>query len=75
MGGAFTNSTDCDVPGVYGIHNMDLGKQNPDNTPWYQFRPNITSYQVPPEIISVVGGSYVIPTPHIQDTSHPRQSD
>lgn len=57
MGGVFTNSTSCDVPNVYGIHNMDLGKQNPDDTPWYQFRSNLTTYKVPDEIISVVGGS------------------
>lgn len=66
IGGVFTNTTMCDVPNVYAMHNMDLGKQNPDSAPWYQFRPNLTTYKVPPEIVSAIGGSYVSPsqTPH-----------
>ncbi|PKY06127.1 hypothetical protein P168DRAFT_317623 [Aspergillus campestris IBT 28561] len=57
IGGVFTNTTMCDVPNVYAMHNMDLGKQNPDSSPWYQFRPNLTTYKVPPEIVSAIGGS------------------
>ncbi|KAE8387033.1 hypothetical protein BDV23DRAFT_186706 [Aspergillus alliaceus] len=57
MGGTYTNSTTCDVPKIYGLHNMYLGKQNPEHAMWARFRPNLTSYQVPSEIISVVGGS------------------
>ncbi|KAE8354609.1 hypothetical protein BDV28DRAFT_156106 [Aspergillus coremiiformis] len=57
MGGTYPNSTDCDVPKVIGMHNMYLGKQNPQNAIWARFRPNITTYQVPTEIISVIGGS------------------
>ncbi|KAF2673245.1 hypothetical protein BT63DRAFT_151080 [Microthyrium microscopicum] len=56
MGGTFPNASTCDAPGVYGFHNMDLGKQNPDNAKWYQFQNNKTSYQVPSEIVAVVGG-------------------
>jgi hypothetical protein len=57
IGGTFPNDTDCDSPLVYGSHNLDLGKQNSDNAQWHAFQPNITSYVVPPEIISKVGGN------------------
>ena len=51
MGGNFTNSTACDVPTIGGQHNLNLG------TKWHQFLPNLTSYSVPPDIISITGGS------------------
>lgn len=57
MGGNFTNSTDCDAADVYGQHNLNLGKENIDEAKWYQYLPNLTSYSVPPEIVSVTGGS------------------
>ncbi|PYI08655.1 hypothetical protein BO78DRAFT_297857, partial [Aspergillus sclerotiicarbonarius CBS 121057] len=57
MGGTFPNSTACDVPQNYGMHNVDLGEQNAEHKKWLRFRPNITTYEVPAEIISVVGGS------------------
>ena len=57
MGGTFPNSTGCDDPTHFGFHSLDLGKQNPQNAMWYIFRSNITTYQVPSEIISVVGGA------------------
>ena len=55
MGGTFENSSQCDVPTLYGFHNMDLGKQS--GSKWAEYRSNITSYKVPSEIIAVVGGS------------------
>ena len=60
MGGNKPNDTDCDAYPIYGLHNMYLGKQNPEDAVWAMFRPNITSYEVPSEIISAVGGSYVL---------------
>ncbi|KAB8266455.1 hypothetical protein BDV30DRAFT_245220 [Aspergillus minisclerotigenes] len=57
MGGTMPNNTDCDIPAIYGMHNMYLGKQNPQDAIWALFRPNLTSYEVPSEIISAVGGS------------------
>lgn len=65
MGGSFTNSTDCDVAPIYGMHNMDLGKQNAVKQSWVKFNLNLTSYKVPSEIISVIGGSYVSSLPNI----------
>ncbi|OCL04949.1 hypothetical protein AOQ84DRAFT_106417 [Glonium stellatum] len=56
MGGTFPNSTDCDAPGVYGLHNLNLGKENSQGAMWYQFLPNVTSYNVPSEIIATIGG-------------------
>ncbi|KAH8429033.1 uncharacterized protein LDX57_006704 [Aspergillus melleus] len=57
MGGTFTNSTSCDVPPIYGMHNMDLGKQNSLKQNWASFNPNLTTYKVPSEVTDVIGGS------------------
>ena len=46
----------CSSPNVYGTHNLNLGKDGPAGSQWDLFFPNITKYQVPPEIISKVGG-------------------
>ena len=56
IGGTFPLTDACDSPEVWGTHSLDLGKQNPGNAMWYDYRPNITSYVVPEEIISKVGG-------------------
>jgi hypothetical protein len=56
IGGTFPLTDACDSPEVWGTHSLDLGKQNPDNAMWYDYRPNITSYVVPEEIISEIGG-------------------
>ncbi len=56
IGGTFPLSDTCDAPEVWGTHSLDLGKQNPDNATWYNYRPNITSYVVPDEIVSTIGG-------------------
>lgn len=57
MGGNFTNSTACDVPTLGGQHNLNLGQVNVENSKWYQYLPNLTSYSVPPAIVSVAGGT------------------
>jgi len=57
MGGNFTNATTCDVPAVGGQHNLNLGQVNVQNAKWYQYLPNLTSYSVPPAIVSAAGGS------------------
>ncbi|OCK82337.1 hypothetical protein K432DRAFT_472509 [Lepidopterella palustris CBS 459.81] len=56
MGGTFPNYTACDAPSFYGLHNLNLGKQNAQDAQWYQFLPNVTSYSVPSEIIATIGG-------------------
>ncbi|CZT12447.1 uncharacterized protein RAG0_16264 [Rhynchosporium agropyri] len=55
IGGTFPLGDDCDSPSVWGTHNLDLGKNS--GKMWKGYSLNITSYVVPPEIISVVGGS------------------
>lgn len=55
VGGTFPLSDDCDSPTTWGTHNLDLGKQT--GKMWNDYQLNITSYVVPSEIISVVGGS------------------
>ena len=57
IGGTFETSNACDAPDVWGTHNLNLGKNDPTDSQWAVFEPNVTSYNVPPEIVSVVGGS------------------
>lgn len=57
MGGTFPNDTRCDVPSVFALHNLDLGKDNAEGAKWALFSPNKSSkYKVPSEIVSVIGG-------------------
>lgn len=56
IGGTFPASDACDAPDVWGTHNLDLGKNNPDQVKWNLFNPNLTTYYVPSEIVDVVGG-------------------
>lgn len=56
MGGTYPNQTICDLPAVQGQHNLNLGKDNAQNTQWHAFEPNVTSYKVPSEVIATVGG-------------------
>ncbi|KAI3401857.1 hypothetical protein diail_6416 [Diaporthe ilicicola] len=57
IGGTFPLSEDCDAAPQWGTHNLVLGQQaDPDANPWQLFSPNLTTYAVPDEIISVVGG-------------------
>ncbi|KAF2723856.1 hypothetical protein K431DRAFT_292158 [Polychaeton citri CBS 116435] len=58
IGGAFPNSsnTDCDVPDVFGQHNLNLGSDNVQDVPWYQYLPNLTEPVIPPDLIEVIGG-------------------
>lgn len=68
MGGTFPLTTSCDSPNSYGMHNLDLGKQGVEPE-WAVFQPNITTYEVPAEIVSAVGGGYV------QFSSHSNPAD
>ncbi|KAF2188975.1 hypothetical protein K469DRAFT_684242 [Zopfia rhizophila CBS 207.26] len=56
MGGTFPNSSDCDAAIVYGQHNLNLGKENPESKKWYQYLENVTDYRVPDEIAAKIGG-------------------
>jgi hypothetical protein len=57
IGGTFPASEACDAPEVWGTHNLNLGKIDPDQAMWSDFYPNLTEYKVPPEIVAVIGGS------------------
>lgn len=57
IGGTFPLNDKCDSPTTWGTHNVDLGKTSGHQ--WNVYWPNTTSYVVPPEIVAVVGGSYV----------------
>lgn len=60
IGGLFTETQECDAPEVWGTHNLDLGKSNTQESKWNLFQPNLTTYNVPSEIIAVVGGRYAV---------------
>lgn len=55
-GGFFPKTNDCDSPDQWGLHNVDMGKQNDDDSYWVLYSPNKTSYVVPDDIIDVIGG-------------------
>jgi len=46
----------CDAELVGGQHNIDLGRQNPEGDIWAPYKPSLTTYVVPTEIITAVGG-------------------
>lgn len=57
IGGTFPLTDECDAAPQWGAHNLVLGQQpDPDANPWQLYSPNLTTYAVPDEIISVVGG-------------------
>ncbi|KAF4313035.1 Galactose oxidase/kelch beta-propeller [Botryosphaeria dothidea] len=57
IGGWFAQHQDCDSPNVWGTHNLNLGKDGPQDAMWDLFYPNITKYFVPPEIVAKIGGN------------------
>jgi hypothetical protein len=46
----------CDAPDSSATHNLNLGRNGPNKNLWDTYSPNITSYQVPPEILDKIGG-------------------
>ncbi|KAH7629335.1 hypothetical protein B0T09DRAFT_154672 [Sordaria sp. MPI-SDFR-AT-0083] len=56
-GRALNDTSSCDADSVIGQHNMVLGKDNPEKAIWARFQPNLTSYTLPPDIVTVVGGN------------------
>ncbi|KAK3339706.1 hypothetical protein B0T25DRAFT_511899 [Lasiosphaeria hispida] len=58
IGGSYSNDTtfSCDADVVWGEHNMDLGKQNPEDAIWAKFKPSLTTYIVPTDILTAIGG-------------------
>ncbi|KAK5746447.1 hypothetical protein LTR17_000827 [Elasticomyces elasticus] len=63
MGGYFPNSSNenCDAKNIWGQHNLNLGNNDVENAAWYQYLPNVTSYQVPSTIVDAIGGSLTTP--------------
>ncbi|KAI5779290.1 hypothetical protein EDC01DRAFT_311134 [Geopyxis carbonaria] len=58
IGGQFPADPDvnaCDVANDVGVHNIVLSK-DPDGEFWGLYNPNLTSYRVPSEITSIIGG-------------------
>lgn len=56
QGGYFPLTTDCDSPDQWGVHNLDMGKDNNDSSVWALYDPSKTTYEVPTDIISIIGG-------------------
>ncbi|KAF7185225.1 Kelch repeat-containing protein [Pseudocercospora fuligena] len=59
MGGWWSNAsyTACDAASIWGMHNLNLGSNDRDRVPWYQFLPNLVDYTLPPNLTAVIGGS------------------
>jgi hypothetical protein len=58
IGGTFPLSDECDSTPQWGAHNLVLGQQaDGAANPWQLHSPGLTTYAVPDEIISVVGGA------------------
>jgi hypothetical protein len=57
IGGSFPTSDACDANSVWGVHNLNLGKDNPTNSSWASFQPGLDTYKVPSELIEKIGGS------------------
>lgn len=55
IGGTFPLDDQCDSATTWGVHNLDMGKLS--GKQWNIYQTNITTYYVPPDIYSVVGGS------------------
>lgn len=59
IGGTFPRDMDvkeCDAQEVQGVHGLNMGKQNKEKVFWSEFNPNLTTYEVPKEILDVIGG-------------------
>ncbi|KAF2424874.1 hypothetical protein EJ08DRAFT_723414 [Tothia fuscella] len=56
IGGTFPGDDDCDAQDLFGTHNLNLGANGPKKSMWDSFYSNITTYQVPAEIVSIIGG-------------------
>ena len=37
-----------------------VGSVNVDGAQWYQYLPNVTTYEVPPNLTAVIGGRYAL---------------
>ena len=65
MSGMYTNRSRvaCDLPTGFGQHSVLLGQEGfqlqPPNQWWGGLRSNITTYQVPENILAEIGGGYV----------------
>ncbi|KAL8416379.1 hypothetical protein RB596_006799 [Gaeumannomyces avenae] len=54
IGGTFPLGHECDAPGQWGTHNMDLGA--PGGNPWQLYQPAHAQYTVPARVASAIGG-------------------
>src|SRR5437667_12797838 len=52
IGGTFPKHNICDSETVWGVHNLQMSKQNQNKAFWAAFDSNSTSYTVPEEIIA-----------------------
>lgn len=65
IGGFKPNRTNsCDVPEVYGQHNLDMGQTNEANSTWWELPYDGRPYRVPKLVVDVIGGTYVFSIPN-----------
>lgn len=56
IGGSFPLTDMCDTPEQWGVHNLDMGRQNQDGAVWMLYDPEKKGYVVPKDISDVIGG-------------------
>ncbi|KAJ2891489.1 hypothetical protein MKZ38_000322 [Zalerion maritima] len=56
VGGSFPYTDQCDSSPQYGSHNLMLGQQNPEKRKWEVFNTTLNGYEVPDDIVAIVGG-------------------
>lgn len=65
MSGKYTNASrlGCDLPTAVGQHSALLGQEGSELQPpekwWGGLQSNVTTYQVPDNIVAEIGGGYV----------------
>lgn len=56
IGGTFPLSDMCDTPDQWGVHSLDMGRQNKDKAVWFLYDPEKGGYVVPKDISGEIGG-------------------
>jgi hypothetical protein len=59
VGGWFPSYNKCDAEAAQGQHNAVLGYNGKEKKLWDQYDPKLSTYAVPPPVISAIGGGYV----------------
>ncbi|KAH7187040.1 hypothetical protein DER44DRAFT_681191 [Fusarium oxysporum] len=56
LGGKNTSESNICLDFTYPGNNIDLGEQNSESEIWWNYQPNLTTYALPTDILTAVGG-------------------